>query len=417
MNTSPTKSHGHWLAAFAATAALVVLPQTAFAVGTAANTDITNKASLSFTSGGGAAITLESSPTGNTATGVGAGTITSFKVDRRVNLLVAKVDAAIVTASAGSTNVITTFNVTNSGNDTQDFILTVGQLAAGTANPFGGALTDSFDTTACTIAADNNNDGTYTAADTLNYLDNIPADQTRKVFVRCTVPATAANATIAVIQLTAQAADGSVTGTLGAAATESAGDTAGVDTVLGDAAGSDDSARDGKHSARNAYQAQAAVLTFQKTDTLICDPLNGNSAAKRIPGAFVKYTMLVSNSGSASAVLGTLTDTIASSVTFDTRFVAGTTAAACVATGASVAGASAGNSFRFSCGGSSTRTCTTAAFQSNVADTDAASFAGSAVTVNYPNSLPAGTFGVNTYTAGELKAGESVTVEFQVSIN
>ena len=399
----------------------LALPHVAFANGTAANTLIDNKASLTFTSGGGSSVTLESAPTGNTTLGVGSGTVTQFRVDRKVDILVTRSDAAIVTSNAGTTQILTTFNVQHIGNDTQDFVLTTAQLAAGTADPFGGASPDNFSfPAACTVRADNDNSGTYVAAsDTLSYLSNIPAaaaGTTRKVFVLCDAPATTPNNSVVVVSLTAQAA---VAGSSGATIQVNQSATADgaltVETVWGDAAGSDDAALDGKHSVRSAYLIRAAVLSLLKSETLICDPINQISNPKHIPGALVKYTVTVSNTGAASAILNALTDALDARFTFDTKFVAGSaTAGSCTsAAGVSVAGASAGTSFRFVCGGTSTRSCTTAAFNTNAADTDAGSIAGSTVTINYTNGLPA----VAGYAVGELKAGETVTVEFQAFLN
>jgi hypothetical protein len=106
---------------------------------------------------------------------------------------------------------------------------------------------------------------------------------------------------------------------------------------------------------------------------------------------------------------------LSTNLTFDSNYVTGTTAANCVsATGAATSAAGAG--FRSSHGGTSTRGA--AAFQTTTnADSDGAAHAAGTVTVTYAQLLPAGTFGANTYTAGEVKPGESVTVEFQATVN
>jgi uncharacterized repeat protein (TIGR01451 family) len=75
-----------------------------------------------------------------------------------------------------------------------------------------------------------------------------------------------------------------------------------MDTVLADAAGSDDAVTDGKHSARDDYTVSAPVLTVSKLSRVISDPINGVSAnAKAIPGAVVEYCIVVANAGSGAA--------------------------------------------------------------------------------------------------------------------
>jgi hypothetical protein len=46
-------------------------------------------------------------------------------------------------------------------------------------------------------------------------------------------------------------------------------------------------------------------------------------------------------------------------------------------------------------------------------DSDGASIVGQAVTITFANALPAG----GTYTAGELKSGESATITYNAIIN
>ena len=93
--------------------------------------------------------------------------------------------------------------------------------------------------------------------------------------------------------------------------TETAGaDTAGVDIVFGDAAGTDDGARNANHSSRSAYRVVSAALSVAKISTLICDPFNGTTNPKHIPGAIVRWTITITNTGAASASLSTVADAI-----------------------------------------------------------------------------------------------------------
>ncbi len=84
---------------------------------------------------------------------------------------------------------------------------------------------------------------------------------------------------------------------LGAVLTETAGaDTAGVDIVFGDAAGTDDGARDAApFVAQRVSRRLRAALSVAKISTLICDPFNGTTNPKNIPGAIVRWTITITN--------------------------------------------------------------------------------------------------------------------------
>ncbi len=71
----------------------------------------------------------------------------------------------------------------------------------------------------------------------------------------------------------------------------------------------------------------AAQLSFSKTVIPLCDPVNGNSNPKNIPGAAVQYALNIANTGSASVVLTTVTDPLqligASGIVFDPKLNSG----------------------------------------------------------------------------------------------
>ena len=137
------------------------------------------------------------------------------------------------------------------------------------------------------------------------------------------------NSDNAVVTLTATARAGGGAAVLGAALTETAGaDTAGVDIVFGDAAGTDDAARDAAHSSRSAYRVVSAALSVAKISTLICDPFNGTTNPKHIPGAIVRWTITITNAGAAAASLSTVADAVSASTTFDANLVTGAGGAA-----------------------------------------------------------------------------------------
>src|SRR5689334_25245792 len=63
----------------------ISVSQQALAAGTAANTDINNRATVNFQVAGVAQNPVESSPAGNSNSGVGNGADTTFKVDNKLD--------------------------------------------------------------------------------------------------------------------------------------------------------------------------------------------------------------------------------------------------------------------------------------------------------------------------------------------
>lgn len=278
----------------------------AHAAGTLAGQTITNTVTVNFQVGGIA-------QTAQT----GSNTVT---VDRKVVLTVTG-GATTTTVSPGQIDAVTTFQVTNSSNDTLDFQLTALNQAGGTA-AHGG--TDVFDVSNLAYYLDTNANGVYDAGvDTaITFLDEIAPDTTKTVFVHGDVPLTATNAQVSGIVLTAKAEAGGAAGTQGALLTATAGaNTAGIDTVFADAAGATDAASDGAYSARGDYTVAAALLSVSKYSTLISDPINGTTNPKAIPGAVVEYCLAVANGAGAATATGlALSDPLPSTVTYNSAF-------------------------------------------------------------------------------------------------
>ena len=411
------------------------------AAGTPSNTDITNISLLSFSVGGVAQNQICSSVAGNsisTVTTTGStcgggggagGTFTTFKVDNKVNLSVVEGSfngTAIVNAGAvtnvtpGASAQVTSFVVTNTGNTAQGYTFSaLNQLV--TTDILGTA--DSIDVTITNVFVDSNGDGIYGALDTATAISSLAPDASITVFVVANIPAGATNGQQANITLTATtvtAITGTpVSATLGA-------DTAGVDIVFADAATTElgfvgaSAARDGQATARDAYRIASAVISVAKTSLLLCDPFNGSAAVRKsIPGAIVRWTITISNAATAtsSATLATVTDALNANTTFDPNLVTGagtaTPASSCAsATGALEAGGAPGSGFRVVQTNRGINSVLTTALAGN----DGADLTGTTVTINYAQALPLVT-GAGGYAAGELKAGESVTVYFNVTIN
>lgn len=286
------------------------LSQQAFAAGTAANTDIVNRATVNFQVGGVAQAPIESSPTGNSTSGTGNGANTTFKVDNKIDLTVTEATGAATTVSTGSVNQVTTYKVTNTGNNTQGYNLSaanVGGTLFGRADVFDMSNLRTFvSTAACSTSSTT---PTYnTATDTATNITTLAADACAYVFILADTPTTATNGQASNVRLTALTR---VATTL-AAVTQTAGaDSATtVDVVFADAG------RDAQETADDQYFVQTAALAVGKTSTVISDPFNSTTNPKAIPGAIVEYGISLTNTGAVAATVVTITDPLPANTTF-----------------------------------------------------------------------------------------------------
>jgi uncharacterized repeat protein (TIGR01451 family) len=277
-------------------------------IGTAANTSVSNTATFAYSYVG---------PSGSVATSTNA--VATFLVDRKVDLTLtdhnSAYNSAQVPTPGPSTNpAVLRYTLTNTGNATLDFQV----IATDSTDPYGG--TDSYDQTA-SVFVDANGDGTYTAGtDTASFVDELASGSSIAVFVVGTIPSGAINGDISGKLLTATARAGGGASSLGAALTETAGPEAAatMDTVFADAAGATDPARDAALSARDAYKVISTVLGVSKSVVATNDPTNGGSNPKAIPGATLRYTIIVNNptAAPATAQAVTLTDALPAGVTY-----------------------------------------------------------------------------------------------------
>lgn len=395
------------------------------AAGTAAGTDINNSATLAYSVGGTPQSNICSSPSGNNTSTC---TNTTFKVDNKINVLVTTSDNAAVSAVPGGIHTLT-FVVSNTGNSPQDFVLSSKvDLTTGSTVTLGSpgtTYTDSFDVSSCTPYDTSN------AVIPGSRIVNLLPDQTYTVKLSCTIPTTKTagaaltNSDIAVVYLKAVAY---IAGN-GAIATESTTNVANqVDTVFADGAGSDDLARGGDYTARDAFKIQTATLLVTKTFITLCDPAGGAALAgppsydpKSIPGAYIRYTVHVANSASApvSAFLTNLTDALdTTKVTFDTEYITGANSGAnpgCSATTATSnpgTATSTGNSLLVTLAGGPART----SFTGGSKYLTSSVYAGGTVTIPWATVLPASDGTGYSSTAGELLPGQTVSVTFNVII-
>lgn len=283
-----------------------VLAETAaLAAGTTAGTTVSNTATIDYQVSG----TSQPQTPSNTVT---------FLVDRKINLVVAQVGGASTQVAPGQLAQVTTFTVTNTSNAPLDFALAATQQVGGAA-PFGGK-TDNFDATNVRVYVDSNANGVYDpGVDTATYLDEIPADAVRTVFIVVDIPNTRVNGDTAAVALTATASEPGTPGSLGTTVlqTSTADNPAVVDTVYADGAGNGgDTARDGKYSAKSQFDVVTASIALVKLVRTVSDPYNGTTNPKAIPGATMEYCLIVRNTGSASANSIVLNDLIPTGTTY-----------------------------------------------------------------------------------------------------
>ncbi len=291
-------------------AALSVLgATTASAAGTLAGSTITNTVSVNFNVGGVA-------QTASSASNV-------ITVDRKVNFTV--VNTGSTTAvSPGQTGAVTTWQVTNSSNDTLSFGLAATNQTTGATAQHGG--TDAFDVASFTYYADTAGTGVYAAGDAvITSLNDVAPDATKTIFVLANVPSSATNTQVAGVVLTATG-QGSAASSTGTTANQTLvnGTKQGTSfTVFADGVGTGgtDVANDDKMSAKGDYTVSAAQLTVQKLSTIISDPINGTTSPKAIPGAVVEYCIVVANAaGAATATNLAIGDPLPSQTSYVASF-------------------------------------------------------------------------------------------------
>lgn len=285
----------------------------AHAATTAAGTTISNTASVAYSVGGVA----QTPTTSNSST---------FLVDRSINFNVVEQDASIVQVVPGQAAGVTTFKVTNNSNSTLDFALAATQVANG-VSVLGG--TDNFNPSSLQVFVESGGSAGYQAAqDTATFVDELAPGASATVYVVAAIPAGQVNNDVALVNLTATAAQstdgtGQYVATAGSLAANAAQTNTGsadnpnfVDTVFADGAGATDSANDGKFSAYDAYKVVTATLSVFKVATVVSDPVNGTTNPKALPGAVIEYCLIVSNNGSSSATGVTLSDPIPANTTY-----------------------------------------------------------------------------------------------------
>lgn len=162
----------------------------------------------------------------------------------------------------------------------------------------------------------------------------------------------------------------------------------------------------------NETRPCGALMSFQKTVNVLCDPFNGTTNPKNIPGAIVQYVITATNSGSASAVLTQMTDPVGIFTTFEPNLVTGSGGAvSCSAIGPPTS--AVGRGFSVDITGDSRGASYPKYLTTTNADADGASHNAGSVTINYGSAMPI----ESGYAAGEIRMNESVVVKFNAVVN
>lgn len=264
-----------------ASLALAALPHPALALGVAAGTAIENTAQVSYTIG-----TTPVTTPSNTV---------SVTVAEVLDVVVT-LQSATTSVSPGATNQALVYRLTNTGNSSEAFLLTLNSVIGG----------DEFDPTPATpsIYFDTDGSGTLTPADTPYVAGSNDPLLVQDTFVTLLVindiPTGLVNGARGFSQLTAQARTGT-----GAPGTVFAGQGAsGTDAVVGTTGADGD--------ATGQYVVADVQLAAVKTATIL-DPFGG---ARPVPGARIRYQIVVTPSGTGTATAAGFRDPIPVNTTF-----------------------------------------------------------------------------------------------------
>ena len=248
--------------------------------------------------GVGAGTLIENTATATYDAGDGPVTIPSntvtVRVDELLDVAVTSLGSGPVTATSGTA--VLTFEVTNTGNGPESFVLTANPAVAG----------NDFDTTVDAIAVDDNGNGVYdpgvdevlTGPATTRILD---ADENLTVFVIVSVPGDVLDGQASDVDLLAEA----VTGT-GAPGTVFSGQGVDGGDAIAGAGGADD----------NAIGSILIGITSVQLikSASVSDPFGGTIA---VPGSIVTYTITANVSGSGSVADLVVSDSFPSGTTYE----------------------------------------------------------------------------------------------------
>lgn len=294
---------------------------------TTAGTSISNTASVTYTVNGTAQTTNSTTAT--------------FVVDRKVNFTVVADQGGTKTqVNLGQTDAVTTFRVTNTTNDIQDFLLEADQ-----SQIVNGLVTgiDDFDMLNLKVFVDSNNNGVYDAGvDTRTYIDELAPDASVAVFIVGNVPGSG-TLSQANVDLHVTVANGGQANTQGNALIPTDTNLANADNTVDIVFADDDNdgigidiIRNGQGRAYASYEigTRNVALTVTKSALVLSDGVSvGNP--KSLPGATVQYCLLVRNATLLTAANGVqLNDVVPANTTYVPGSITiGTPGGTCVSLG------------------------------------------------------------------------------------
>ena len=367
-----------------ATAFAMLFAQQAFAVGTDAGVTVSNQAQVDYEVNSIGQEPILSDPNGNSTPGLASGALaTTFLVDNRVDFTLVEFGTiGATTVSPAENDAVTTFQLTNTGNSTQDYALSAVNLVGGTVN----GNTDTDEMANIRVFADTDGSGTFTGADAA-FVDELIEDASILIFVVADAPGTLQNADVANIEVTATTHDAGAPG-LGALTTDDAGVADDITTVqvvfADDGLGA---VGDGAEVAEDGYIVSSAALTVTKSTAVISDPFNGTTNPKAIPGALVEYTVTIENTGAVNATQVSIQDILDGNLTLALGEYGG-----------------AGSDAQIDIGsGTSVTTCSLDAADG---DADGCGIAGATITIAPP-----------TLTVGTIAAENPAVISFRATIN
>lgn len=280
-----------------ATALTAFTAVSAHAGGTAAGTDVQNTFTLDYQVSGVAQPTID-----NTATP------TQFTVDRLVDLTVASNGDTTVAPGAQDQDLV--FSLTNDGNDTQAYDLTVVDETGDEFSSTGTNVVYYVDD-GDGVFEPGGDDGapiTYNGTAT----GDVAPDDTLWVVVESDIPTGLTDADEDVVSLVADTLEPSTSASAGTPLTaDSDGNslTGAAENVLADGTGtSNELANEGDHSATATYIVASADVSGTKAVSIYsedgsgCATIPGTPAGGySVPGACVEYTITVENTGGTAA--------------------------------------------------------------------------------------------------------------------
>ena len=273
--------------------------QRAYANGTPSGTTINNQATVDYSVGG-----VNSDPDherGSVVRGRHAASTSTCRRSAR----------AQPSTSPGQVNVVTTFQLTNTGNSTQGYVLTAANEP--TTTPLFGQQDNQDVNNLAQLRRQQRQRhlrGRHRHRDQHQLADHRPRRRERRGVHRRRHPGRGDQQPVR-----QRAPDCTSDGRAGQH--DAAGAQRSAPTPRASTSCSADAGRDNSESAADQYHIRSAALTLNKTAAIISDPFNGTGIdRKAIPGAVIEYTITVTNNSTTTAADAvTVTDNIPANTT------------------------------------------------------------------------------------------------------